>query len=530
MAQQNQEFENLPIDIHYNKLLDWLLNRRHCNQNWQTVALVIHEKINEALRDMPQTEELSKVLQGTSNLNYFHCKQILSLLESTESNKKNIFRQYTSQRLKDWSDVIRLYERDGVYLADTAQMLMRNVNYEIPALKKQMTKCQQVQKECDRKETEYVSKAAELRKKYETSCKQIGIEGKKIKSELAALVKDLPSVFFKIAASASNLQKAVDFYAGFTDFVTDSKSQGSESLSFLRFVQKNGNVTTYEWQTGSKPVSVVETSIVIDTNDEEGEVNQSGNADSIDWGDVGQSVVGNSSNDLKEEVDFDISGITLESGGTEEGKVDIDLSIEPLAEEIDWGSSGDAIHFDVVTSSESGEGVARGEDALTILDNPRTRNLFLDDLYELESFLSQRVNELRGENDMVASSLFQTASNDLQLGKESVEVMLTLVKDIIDQLTSVKIQHLMLIRNSPRYVDRLKESLQQTLKLADKMVLYEKEMILKSKEASNEEGQLQPRLDLLRQQTKEMQKQMEEEISKKYKGRRVNIMGEINTI
>ena len=29
------------------------------------------------------------------------------------------------------------------------------------------------------------------------------------------------------------------------------------------------------------------------------------------------------------------------------------------------------------------EGVASGEDAMTLLDNPRTRNLFLDDLFEV---------------------------------------------------------------------------------------------------------------------------------------------------
>ena len=28
-------------------------------------------------------------------------------------------------------------------------------------------------------------------------------------------------------------------------------------------------------------------------------------------------------------------------------------------------------------------GVARGEDALTVLDNPHTRNLFIDDLMEV---------------------------------------------------------------------------------------------------------------------------------------------------
>jgi len=30
--------------------------------------------------------------------------------------------------------------------AESAQMLMRNVNYEIPALKKQIARCQQIQK------------------------------------------------------------------------------------------------------------------------------------------------------------------------------------------------------------------------------------------------------------------------------------------------------------------------------------------------------------------------------------------------
>uniref|UniRef100_K1R613 CDK5RAP3-like protein n=1 Tax=Magallana gigas TaxID=29159 RepID=K1R613_MAGGI len=57
--------ENLPIDIHFNKLLDWLINRRHCIQEWPARAVVIREKINEALTDMPQNPQILELLEGT---------------------------------------------------------------------------------------------------------------------------------------------------------------------------------------------------------------------------------------------------------------------------------------------------------------------------------------------------------------------------------------------------------------------------------------------------------------------------------
>nr|KAG5700055.1 hypothetical protein BaRGS_028292 [Batillaria attramentaria] len=105
-------------------------------------------------------------------------------------------------------------------LAEAAQMLARNVNYEIPAVKKQIARCQQLQKECERKETELANNAADLRKKYAASCRQIGIEGQKIKTELAALVRDLPADFDRIAASSQELAEAVKYYDAFVAFLT----------------------------------------------------------------------------------------------------------------------------------------------------------------------------------------------------------------------------------------------------------------------------------------------------------------------
>lgn len=108
--------------------------------------------------------------------------------------------------------------------------------------------------------------------------------------------------------------------------------------------------------------------------------------------------------------------------------------------------------------------------------------------------------------------------------------MVSQVQDVIAAFSTVKMHHLLSIRNSPRYVDRLKETLKQMLSLADKMVFLEKQMVVKYKDADSELREIQPKLELVIKRTKEMQKQMESEISNRYKDRVVNIMGEINTM
>lgn len=51
-----------------------------------------------------------------SDINFFHCKKIVEILKETEAATKNIFGRYSSQRMKDWQEIVSLYERDNVYL------------------------------------------------------------------------------------------------------------------------------------------------------------------------------------------------------------------------------------------------------------------------------------------------------------------------------------------------------------------------------------------------------------------------------
>jgi hypothetical protein len=53
---------------------------------------------------------------------------------------------YSSQRMKDWNNIISLYQKNNIYLAEVASFLQRNATYEIPSLKKQIARTQQMQK------------------------------------------------------------------------------------------------------------------------------------------------------------------------------------------------------------------------------------------------------------------------------------------------------------------------------------------------------------------------------------------------
>ncbi|NXJ72890.1 CK5P3 protein, partial [Rostratula benghalensis] len=393
--------------------------------------------------------------------------------------------------------------------AELSSLLVRSISYEMPSLKRQISRCQQAQQDFARREEECQLGAAELRERFCASCKQYGIAGDNVRQELLALVRDLPSLLREIGAGASALSEAIELYQACVEFVCQSSSEAVVPL--LRHVGRKGNTTVYEWRTGLQPLRVERPEVE--------EAPEQPREDTIDWG------------------DFTLDPCRVGDGAAANGEaqsdgIDWGITLEPSPQQedgIDWGDGGseEAQITVLEAGTEVPEGVACGSDALTLLENTETRSQFIDELMELELFLSQRLVEMEEEADVVAVSQFQLAPAVLQ-GQTSAHVgsLLATTRALLGQLCTRSMQHLFMILASPsRYVDRVSELLGQKLRQAELLLAKKEVMSQKRREALAEQGSLEPKLDRLLEKTKELQKLIEADVSKRYSGRPVNLMG-----
>nr|SVE85551.1 EOG090X07S9 [Daphnia pulicaria] len=499
--------QNIPIDIQTSKLLDWVISRRHCTKTWPQQITLVREKINSAIQDMPEHKGITKLLTGTY-INYFHCLQIVEILKETEADTRSLFGRYGSQRMKDWQEVVRLYEKDNVYLAEAAQILMRNVAYEIPGIKKSITKCEQVQHESEKKENECVKNAQDFRDKYKSLSNQLGIEGKNIKNELADLLCSLPEMYKDVAQQGRKTKEAAAFYREFLGQMITGNSEVS-CLPVLQYIIENGNTTVYEWRYGEPPLRIEEPSVLVAEPEAPTTTD-----DAIDFGDAA--------------IDLGSDDVELETGDIDWGQIDM----LPDAHEatIDFSTTEDAELGIVVQEAGVEGGVARDIEALTVLDYHKTRNMFIDDLVELEAFLKQRLMEIQATSKESKGFSFTQTHSSTEKSPQQLEEMLSQVLSTIDAINRPKLKNLALIRESPRYVDRVANSLQQHLRLADKMEANRMILAERRRSAAAEQVGLQPTLKKLIERTKELQADLEKNISKKYNNRPVHITGGVTSL
>lgn len=176
-------------------------------------------------------------------------------MKQTEADTKGVFGRYGSQRMKDWLEIARLYERDSIYLAEAAQILVRNVNYELPNVKKQISKFDQLIDEAQKKIQDQTTTETVLNAQRMALCQKLGIAGENLREEFRQKLDELPKLNEEIAQLAKKLGEAAKLYGKI--------SQNIECLPVIRHLISKGNTTVYEYIHHEAPLSIEEPPIQI---------------------------------------------------------------------------------------------------------------------------------------------------------------------------------------------------------------------------------------------------------------------------
>lgn len=423
-----QSEPDLPIDIHCDKIIEWLESRgKLTKQKWQEDIKALRIKMEEASSDLPDT--IKPIVKG-SGVTYFTIVKVLGMLvkAKTESgaNVKNIFGSYSDATLKTWDDLIKQYKKNNIYLGEAGRQMIRNMHNEIPTLRKTLETNDRQIKDLRRKIAESKANSKKAQEKYLQDCANLSIDtsqNKDTRTQLTASLSQLSSFLVDLhsAIHSTELGAVIDFYKEFVKY-TLSKSKPDMDIA-----THSNTLLPVLTQLRSIPVGMPESNPVT-------------------------------------------------------------------------------------------------------LDKTENRYHVGSELLELSGFLHSRGRELNASKALTGS-LFQGAPTVVrQHDGDKVQKFISVVEGVEGKLKQPRLQQLLMIRKSNRYVDRLVLSLDASIKSSNRYLNTAKEQEGRLDECNAAMKMAGNALTKTINATKELKQSMEEVISQEFGGKKVNIFGDITAL
>lgn len=558
---QNQDdIQNLPIDIAFARLGEWLVDRKRIPADWRKRYASIRVKISSAFASLPKDLDPYFQTLDLEGISYIETKKIYETLLRTTSESRNIFGRL-SGTAGIWEAIVQGLEKDHIFLGEAAQILAQNVNYEIPYQKKQVQKIQQQLVELDRKEADIKRHVALSAVKYAEACQEYGLQGNNVRLELLeSAIKSLPSTFSKVleVMCTDTVVQAMEYYSNFmNDVHTDKDRTTGPVLSSLR--QIVDSPPSLVVCVGPDFINFANTISSTDQQyDMDGTMDNGG--DVIDW-DISLE---------SSQIDWDIGNIeepdpdngtgpyelvnvgdVMEHSSTVDNSNSlhsppIEVELASGVSEISWDVNVENPQLDIMEDSDTPNVAVEAQSSdLNILSQTQEvtgdrsllleteyRNRILDDLFEVKAFLNQRLTEMSNQETLSLQNQVQSVAPLVlqQYSSDAIQKMLSDVSTAISLLTNKKTRDMIMILNSRRFLDRLVSTVEEKKHLEVKLKDGLKDLSTKRMELQNSMASSWPKQETALVKTRELKKLCESTLSSMFNGRPVHIIGEINTL
>ncbi|OMO63080.1 hypothetical protein CCACVL1_22495 [Corchorus capsularis] len=561
----SEDIRNLPIDITFSRLVEWLVDRKRIPSDWRKKLAAVRSKISKEFSALPKDTDPYFQTLDPEGIGYLEAKKIYDILLKSTPESRNIFGRL-SGAAGSWEAIVHSFEKDHLYLGEAAQIIIQNVNYEIPYQKKQVQKIQQQLAELERKEADIKRSAALSAAKYVEACQELGLQGKNVRLELLETANSLPSTFGKIleVIGGGSVSRAIEYYSNFVRDAHTEKDKSSSAAVLLNLKDIHENPPSLNVSAASETLDLENTQISSnEINLASGDIGV--NTDAIDWDISVESAQIDWDIGTLEETDDSGNGLgpyeivnaseilqnsspneAAESDRTQLDETEENPPPEISVSDISWDISVETPQVDVIDDVSLPniqlENQAYAPETLHHTPGTREersqlleteyRNNVLDDLYEMKAFLNQRLVELRNEDTLSLQNQVQAVAPLVlqQYTPDTIETMISDVSLAISLLTNRKTRDLIMILNSKRFLDRLVSTLEEKKHHEVKLKEGLKDVAAKRMELQNSLSSSWPKQEAGLAKTRELKKLCESTLSSIFDGRPVNIIGEINAL